>query len=320
MISVCVTGMAFSIPISGVCERDIDLLLLEEFITSFDFCQWFVDQVMKPESNVECLLNARRSVTQSSGESDLEILLRDSDGNQVQLLIENKVNANLQPQQAERYQLRGQSYLEQGNCAKFCTVIVAPKRYFSSDDALKGFHSRVTYEAIQEWFSNQELGERKRYKEALLKAAIEKGTLGYQVVADAPVTDFWQMYWQLVKEYAPELEMKEPGAKPAGSNFIYFRPVGLPKEVDIVHKLPHGKVDLQFRKMGEQVSELKHQFEGDIESDMCFAKAGKSGCIRLRVPTVNTSDNFVEQKRQILEGVFAAQRLLEWYLQLKPCR
>lgn len=302
------------IPISGICERDIDLLLLEEFIASFDFLQWFVGQISKSSIEVECLLNAQRSVTQSNGESDLEITLQDSDGNQVCLLIENKVNASLQPQQAERYRERGQIYLVNEHCTKFCTVLVAPERYFNGATDSKEFDTRVTYEAIRSWFTNhQNIGDRGRYKELLLTGAIEKGTLGYQAIADAAVSDFWQGYWRLAQKFAPELEMRRPEAKPASSNFIYFHPSSLPKGIDIVHKLPHGNVDLQFQKMGERLGELKSQFDNYIDSDISFAKAGKSGSVRLKVQTINVAVDFTQQQENILRGLEAAKRLLILY-------
>jgi len=87
--------------LSGVCERDVDLLLLEEFISTQEFLHWFMQQVYpKAFSSIE-FIEAHRSVTQSNGESDLEVTL--DIPHRVRLLIENKVNASLQPMQAERY-------------------------------------------------------------------------------------------------------------------------------------------------------------------------------------------------------------------------
>ncbi len=170
------TSVISLVPISGVCERDIDLLILEEFIASFEFLQWFVSKVANHPAKAEALLDAQRSVTQSNGESDIEIYFKDSAGNQVCLLIENKVNAALQPQQAERYRERGQTYRDHEACTDFYTILMAPKSYFGADVALKGFDASITYEDIRDWFRQQPtLGERQRYKESLLTAAIEKG-------------------------------------------------------------------------------------------------------------------------------------------------
>ena len=60
------------IQISGVCERDIDLLLLEELSSSREFLDWFILQI-EDSRIVEKLKSVKRSVTTTSGESDIEI-------------------------------------------------------------------------------------------------------------------------------------------------------------------------------------------------------------------------------------------------------
>lgn len=309
-----VNVVTFPIRVSGVCERDIDLLLLEEFVASLDFLQWFSSRVTDTSIEVEKLLNAQRSVTQSNGESDLEILLQDSTGEKRHLLIENKVNANFQPQQAERYRSRGQGYQQSGSCNVFQTILVAPERYFGSETALKGFDARVTYEEIRDWFKVQRRDvERQRYKVELLTAAITKRTVGYQRITDAPVSEFWYQYWKLSKEQAPILNMEEPDSKGARACFIPFKPASLPAGIKLIHKLSRGNVDLQFRGMAEDVNKLRHQFESVADSDMRFVKAAKSGCIRLQVPRIDTAHEFDTQKEYCILGIRAATRLLSLY-------
>lgn len=103
--------MTGRIAIAGVSERDMDLLLLEEFQSSQGFQQWFIGKVLGNDVRLAELVFAKRSITQSTGESDLEITFADSSGGTVRFLIENKVNAGFQPQQAERYRIRGDSYV-----------------------------------------------------------------------------------------------------------------------------------------------------------------------------------------------------------------
>lgn len=316
--------MIETISISGVCERDIDLLLLEEFWSSSNFLQWFVSQVVSPNCIAHNLLEASRSVTQSNGESDLEISFQDSENCEISLLIENKVNASLQPQQAERYTIRGNIYLTQNKCSSFYTIIIAPDRYFNNELDLKGFDKKVSYEVIRDWFiNNQDIENRKFYKVALLTAAIEKGTYGYQLLADAPVSDFWHKYWQLAEKIAPELKMEKPGPKPANAGFIYFRPSVLPRKpqrIEIVHKTFRGNVDLQFGGMGEKLDELKTQFKQFTTSGMKFEKANKSGSIRLYVPPVNPAIDFEEQINEVQKGLEGAKLLLDVYMKSKSVK
>ena len=65
--------------ISSVTERDIDLLLLEEFVATPAFSKWFNRQTADQDLAEEPVISAHRSVTTSSGESDLEIVMLSSD-------------------------------------------------------------------------------------------------------------------------------------------------------------------------------------------------------------------------------------------------
>ena len=59
------------IKITGVLEHDIDLLILEEFVSSQSFSRWFLSQL--GVADVGSLLQAEHSITTSNGESDLEL-------------------------------------------------------------------------------------------------------------------------------------------------------------------------------------------------------------------------------------------------------
>ncbi|MEO8218141.1 MAG: hypothetical protein ABI718_13765 [Acidobacteriota bacterium] len=94
--------------ISGICERDIDLLLLEEFRSNPEFATWFTSEALDIKPGL--CSGALKSVTDTWGESDLEVEFRDSSGRTTRLLIENKIAANFQPRQALRYAERATSY------------------------------------------------------------------------------------------------------------------------------------------------------------------------------------------------------------------
>lgn len=302
------------IMVSGVCERDLDLLLLEELATNVGFRAWFIRRVAPTLDASGRLLAAKRGVTESNGESDLEIAWQLPDGSSAHLLIENKIDANLQANQAARYRERAQTYLRRGACSWARTVIVAPLRYFGEGESTRGFDARVTYEQISDRLREAgQLGARGAYKLYLLSEAIQKSARGYQPVADAPVTDFWRSYWRLASQVAPELEMKEPIAKPARAGFISFRPPALPRGVEICHKLPHGNVDLQFGGWGSRVREFGRSVEFALDPDMTVVAANKSASVRLRVPVVSTLQDFAAQQGAVERGLGAARRLLEWF-------
>lgn len=84
-------------------ERDIDLLLMEEFHVSPAFVSWFAVQVGVGDAT---FAGAWHSVTDTDGETDL--LLRVVSGDmRTAILIENKVAAPEQSRQDARYHIRG---------------------------------------------------------------------------------------------------------------------------------------------------------------------------------------------------------------------
>ena len=73
------------IEISGVKERDIDLLLYEEFYSSPEFREWFVSKII-PHSQICELIRIVRSRTTTNGESDLELSFMDQNTKKITLL------------------------------------------------------------------------------------------------------------------------------------------------------------------------------------------------------------------------------------------
>lgn len=307
-------------PFSVVCnEHEVDLLLLEEFVASKRFARWFIRivsvQLPSPLPAVKGVVKAWHSHSEGSGESDLEVDFLTTEGCKLRLYIENKVAAQLQPAQADRYRARGREAIAHKQCALFCSVIVAPKTYFPADAKTKGFDARVEYETIQKWFLAQnELGERRYFKADILSKAIERAAKGWQPVEDAAVLQFWMHYWKLVKHLAPKLNMKKPQRTPSTSNFIYFRPDALPSGVRLVHKMSYGNVDLQFAKMGKRLAELRDLFEPHLGKGMFVEKAAGSAVIRINVPVLNISGQFERQRGKVGLGIRAAKRLLVWLL------
>lgn len=304
--------MSENILIGGVLERDIDLLLLEEFLSCPYFQQWFVSKISDVDLG-KCVW-ASRSVTHATGESDLEVVFEDESKCRTRLLIENKVAASLQPQQAERYSLRARSYMAREDCGRSLTVLCAPSRYFGNSQSCKGFDSRITHEAILDWFRDaRHLGPRRLYKMALLESAIVKGTLGYQPREDAAVTAFWKWYWRLSQDVAPELEMREPGGKAAGSAFVIFHPASLPKGMEIVHKLTRGYVDLQVAGAGRWMNEISSTIGQCLAKDMKVVRVSSSSAVRINVAKLDTNAPGEPQREAALEGLAAALKLLDWH-------
>jgi hypothetical protein len=102
--------------IASVAERDIDLLVVEELRVNPEFATWLVARTWGPGLFEESV-GAWHSVTHgSSGESDIVFVFTTKAGARNAILVENKISAVAQPEQAERYRVRGDSdgWLETG--------------------------------------------------------------------------------------------------------------------------------------------------------------------------------------------------------------
>lgn len=302
--------------VSGVCERDIDLLLLEEFLSTPEFGQWFAGSAGLSPEELGDVLHAYRSVTHSTGESDLEVHYEGPRGCTT-LLIENKVDAILQPAQAERYHLRGADYLASGRCARFFTVIVAPDEYFRDATQTKGFQYRVSYEAVMQWFDQAErLGARRRYKVDLLRSGIEKIRSGYQHQVDAAVTEFFQCYTNIVSASYPGLGMLPTGERASRGGRVHFkRPELTAVKVDIAHKSLVGWVDLRLRERAERMPTVIIRLSPLLEPGMSIRAAGKSPVVGIQTPVLDPSQPAQPQLNQIQHALSAVKRLQCWALE-----
>lgn len=309
--------MATKVHVPDVCERDIDLLLLEEFVASGSFRSWFLAQIgAEPSAS---LSDARQSVKTDSGESDLEITF-DKPTGELKVLIENKVDASFQPNQPERYRERAAKYSRIGGY-RAVTVIMAPEIYFGDEAETYGFDAKVTYESMLTWFSAAErAGPRTDYKLMLLRTAIDRGRSGWQLVPHPRVGEFWRSYWQLAERIARHLSMPVPKRDiPAQSHFIVFRPVSLPPGVKLIHKVAYGHVDLEFSNMGERLGELGRLYGAILPPGTRIEKAAKSAVIRARIdPLDMTQADFSANEAVVRKGIETAALLLDWFTKTRP--
>ena len=297
--------------IEAVAERDIDLLLLEEFHRSSDFRRWFADKILD-NANDEGFVGAWHSVTHPRlGESDL-ILLLDSDQRRTAILIENKIDAVVQPDQAERYRQRGQEGVTEGHWDDFRTCMVAPQRYLDSTADARLYDASISYEEIRDWNAESNADpERSRYKARMLTEAIEQNRRGYQPTPHEAVTEFWLRYYRLVQLEYPQLEIRKPGIKPVASDWPEFLNKELGQGRRIVHKWRHECVDLEIRSAGERVDELTGTYALVLPQDADIVRTGGSASIRFRSPAVDRFGDFDAQVGAIRAGLDRAVRLLD---------
>jgi len=301
--------------IEAVQERDVDLLLMEEFHSSELFRKWFLNKLGFEKENSSKFIGAWHSISHSDlGESDLIVKFKLK--NKAYLfLIENKIDANFQPRQDKRYVLRGEKYTKEKCCDAFSTVLFAPKEYLEGVPEDITFDFIISYEDLKEFFDKP--GERNKYKSDFIQASIEKARRGWKAIENIPVTSFWKEYWKLAKIDYSELEMKEPETKPLKSTWVYFNPPQMGKGVSLVHKTEKGFTDLQIRGKADEFDDFKNRLKEFFIEGMSLQKAGKSLVIRINVPKIKMSEIFNSQKDKLLESLVQLKNMLYWFEKYK---
>jgi hypothetical protein len=310
---------------AGVAERDIDLLLLEEFYSSQSFRLWFLKKA--GFSNVESLtfLSANHSVNSLNGESDLIIKFKGTENKEIWLLIEDKIAAPFQPNQIRRYNERALLFVEQNLCGSAYTILVAPENYAKKVSVdkydIESFRAIISYqeirdEILKDFDSNN---DRQHYKVSLInKALSQKGP----AVIIIPVQQFWTAYQTISLELYPELNLE---AKPPSGrdNFWSYQPKNFlnlkgSHKVELVHKLfvvsrNGGYVDIQFSGFGDRLDILEEIFGQYLEPEMKIVTTGKSGSISIQVPDLFNESDFESQKEKVMISIQTVARMAEWF-------
>jgi hypothetical protein len=295
-------------------ERDIDLLLVEEAYSCPKFLQWLA-AALKLSAIPSRLLEARVSTFQATGESDIEIWFEDNSGKVTALLIENKIDANFQPDQALRYSERGKTYVRQGRCFSFKTALVAPRIYLDRSSDTSAFEAQISYESLIVWFqksADTSANSRAQFKVCQLARAIEKAQSGYCSIEDAAVTAFWKESQVLAASLAPELQLPEISGKPARALWIRYKVRGFGGRFAVIYKMDKGMVDFQIPGRADDFLEIRSLLAPLISDGMEITTAGESLVLRRKAPIVAPGLPFAEQRQQIAEGLLIAKSLLDW--------
>ncbi len=272
------------LPVESVQERDIDFLLIEEFLASRRFVDYFTKTLELPDCDI--IVDVQRSVN-DFGLGETDVFVDYLHGNaHIGVLIENKLDAIFQPQQAARYRSRARKYETEGRFKSTYEVLVAPAQYI----ARQNYFSRViSYEQLIEYFQKADLGARGEFKVKLLTIAAEKLRRGYVAVNSEPNQSFWRSYYQYLAVELPMVTMKQVATVPVGSDWIDL-------SLDsrrFVHKLKKGQID--FVALKDVEAQLLRKNFGGRAKQLAFT----SGPV-LRVQTISL-DRLREFQAQIVE-------------------
>lgn len=303
---------------SPIEERHIDYLLEEEFSTNPLFLEFFIKQAAKSHAgsarkpmppSKDGNHQAFRSATTSAGESDVVVIYTSGDI-RVGLLIEDKIDAQFQDRQAERYIERGDAGIGKA-WNSFWTCLVAPEKYCKT---LAGFDARVSLESLRDFFRATPGDIRSNFKANVIDKALNNFTALGPKVIDRTMTEFRAFYAQQAEHYFAETGVAWTPPRDAwwGDSWFEFRSKSLPRGSSVTHKTMPGQVHLSFR--GIKAESLEEALRPALESsDISVLQTGKSASLQILVPPIETFTDF-EKNRLLLTTAFASvDKLLEFW-------
>jgi hypothetical protein len=325
-------------------ERDIDLLLVEELYCSPEFVVWMAAQCGITGRLKSWDVKHSKRRTRSRREIDIFVELDQLDGARVALLIENKLDATEQPDQAESYR-EELGILDEG-FDHAAMMVACPEAYASQHPEFTGkFDATVTYEMIAAWFRDQvdEAGAdtilRYEFRTAVLDQAIHKHRRGYSPVPDKVVGDFNAFYVSLLQEIAPDIRPGPSMLKPANpresTSMIFDQNTTLKtltrdiRPRRFAHELGRGSesranyVAVTFGSWGAALPTIRAQLEADAQTIGAEFDAQKptkgrpNPGLKMLIATapVDNQGSFDAQRQEIEAGIGTANTLRRWLIE-----
>lgn len=301
--------MQAEVSFKKIYEHDMDLLILEEFVSEKSFAKIFLKKVGYADDYFK--VEAQHSCSDAHGESDLMLILHYPQGKRA-LLVEDKIDAPTMEEQSARYYTRGDEGKRQGLYEEFRVLLAAPQQYIAehANDANANYEYFVSYEEILGYFRRRE-SVRDAYKAAVVSFALEEKKRGYQVIEDERVSAFWRELRCYCTRQFPQLSMKgNDRARPSASAWPEFS-TSLGK-VKVIYKAQRGVVDLEFPSYGERRGELQLLL-GELPNDMAICQTGRSASVRIENERwkIDFAKPFSEAQTEMGEVLTAVSRLCD---------
>jgi hypothetical protein len=292
--------------------RNVDLLLAEEFATNPQFAVQF-RALTKFSGEAATVVDFWVSKSDRLGESDLVVLFQSEDGQRFALLIEDKVDAALQPDQAARYRLRADKEVAKGIYVDYAVVLCAPRFYLENHTDLHGFDHLISLEQIANMIRSHADPVRADYRAKFLETAGTRRTNAWIREDDAATNEFWDTAYELATREFPLLEMK-PLRVTKGSVWITFRPHDfptMPKHIYVSLKGHHGLADLTFTRT--QAFNFQPAVAHLLQPDMSVHQTAAAAAIRIKISPFLVEDGIAENMPKVRTAFEACSMLIAFY-------
>lgn len=287
-----------NIKIDTTLERDIDLLILEEFISDPNFAVIFLNAVgITDDYTVEDAIHSKTDA--ELGESDVVFILN-INGKRHALHIEDKIDAVAMKNQNGRYHDRAKKDIASGEYDEYSVLIVAPEKHLEVNKEAHKYTNQVKYEQLRDYFATKN-NIRSKYKLALIERSITEQKNGYQYEANPGMVEFCEKMNAYHKDKYPGL--------PAGSIAWWRNYPTIIDDVTIVFKADRGFCDLQFGHTTKE--DLFPRVFELLTKRMNVVKAGKSASIRIEVKPIWYENKFEDKLVEVDEALDAIYELYQ---------
>ncbi len=263
-------------------ERDVDLLLAEEIVVSPPFAKWLKCQTSFADREAE-IVDVFVSRSDATGELDVVAIFEESNAAQrFALLIEDKIDAPLQPDQEYRYRLRAQREIDRGDYQAYEVILCAPSAYAAAHPQTAGFDCIISYEAIAAFLRDIDPTPRGQYRSNFIATATMRNANTWTRVSDEVTNSFWDAAYRMGTAEFLILELK-PLNLTKNSTWITIRPRDLPTTPQWTYvslKGDRGYIDLTFT--GSSAAAFFEDVSALLEPGMSIHQTGKSAAIRIR--------------------------------------
>lgn len=282
-----------------VYERHLDLLLAEELSCNDEFARWFMKRAvlirevpdgLPLETVVEVSHDDSIGIDAgASGENDLFVSAVWPNGKIVRILIEDKLDAVVQPRQFERYLERVKAHAAEPDVAAAGAVAVAPAAYLERHSDQLGILKRISIEEIAteleaaaarlgETSGDAGLAARLRWRSQRL-VRLDEGRRS-AAIDHSPTIEVRDYIIDRLTDVPADCEPQESSMHTAHQGWLYFRS---PKA--LLYKVAHGTVDVYLRDIWPH--------DEARQSTVHASGAGPAGF----VATEDTKGNLVFAKR-----------------------
>ena len=305
-----------------ICERDIDTLLINAFASDPGFLKLFTEKIDILKGKECTVLDIELSKTDVRyGESDVTVRIL-CEGEKYGLLVEDKVGAEVQPEQYERYLERVNLGISKGNYIDAFVFLFAGKVYVDKNEYAKiKYKNQVTFESAIQYFSLKD-DELSILRAQQLNQALEYVKKPYQKVVDTTASDNWirfrDRYESVSDMHKPVLKSKEVQDKSHKGDWPTFNTCLNLKEV-YIHCKPNKKsgacVDLTFSGMADHQNELcEFVMSRGIdfqEYGISCAPAGKAAVLTHPTDSFDFQKDFDSQEKIVEDHIHWIMKLNE---------